>query len=542
MARIFVLRWRFFKDGWGFDFLVVLVDLTLGVLDLILGAVPGLTFLRFFRLGRILRVFRITKMFPELSFLIAGMASSFRAIFWGTIMVYIMITMWAMVAVYWIHPVNRRVLEKGFYDPSDRNIHAWSSVWNAVVTLSQTVVFGDSWGASAICIIEEEPTAFVFFLMVFSSVSLAAMNLILAGIVDSGAQAREEALEVRNYAKREKKIEAEIAQQERLLGLCKKLDYDDSGSLTMDELMDGFEQNKDFRDAMAELDVDRGDMDVFFSVIDKDASGEIDYAEFLTLVNHARNQASQQVLTYVKFAVTDMRKQVIEGQNLMRKELAALKKVLENPSPPTSDAGSSLSSIRRPSPPISTVKSSDSRQSNGSTGQSNGSMLSNGSMHSNGGTGRGRSISKSGPRVDRADPLLIDEIGMSSGADKATGSSSLGLQSWRCNRQTPPTNSDKGIGIVPEPIIGRTRPRAVKVPSSGTLGPLKADNFQELLRLNQEVVDGMRQLLALGKQPSADLHLSSRTGKAVSVLPRSLASPRSPSPVQPEGRSLRAQI
>jgi len=160
----------------------------------------------------------------------------------------------------------------------------------------------------------------------YGTVMLAAMNLILAAIVDSGAQAREDAMEARRKREELGKRKEKEKQKAALLDLCKRLDYDDSGSLTIGELLDGFDKNAEFREAMRSYQIERKDVEIIFNVIDESQTGEIDYMEFLSLVEKAREQASNQVLTFVKFALLDMRQSLISGQMNLRNELADLKK------------------------------------------------------------------------------------------------------------------------------------------------------------------------------------------------------------------------
>eukprot|EP00931_Biecheleriopsis_adriatica_P075548 TRINITY_DN49389_c0_g1_i1.p1 TRINITY_DN49389_c0_g1~~TRINITY_DN49389_c0_g1_i1.p1 ORF type:complete len:619 (-),score=101.92 TRINITY_DN49389_c0_g1_i1:19-1875(-) len=320
--RLFALRSHFVAQGWLLDLFVVTIDFVLAVVDLAYSGVPTMSYLRIFRIVRLLRVRRVIQQFPELCYLISGIASSMRSILWGTIMVYIMIVVWSIVAVVLIHPVALRVAQG---DPEcDHCLTAWSSVWHAILTLSQTLVFTDEWGNTALPIIREEPISFVFFLIAYSSVALAALNLILAAIVDSGAQAREEAFVARSESQRQAKALEEEERTRYLLTLCQQLDYDDSGSLTLEELLQGFEKNPNFGATMAELQLERADIEIFFTVIDKDNSGEVDYKEFLDLVAQARAQASQQVLTFVKFAILDMRAKTQNAHGRIQKQIDEL--------------------------------------------------------------------------------------------------------------------------------------------------------------------------------------------------------------------------
>jgi len=324
-CRVYVFRTEVFTTAMLFDFLIVAADVLLLVIDLALGFPLNLGFLRIFRLVRVFRFVRVVGMFPELQFLVKGFISSFSAVFWGSILMWIVILMWAIIAVYFVDPTYREIVQSLGDSCEDelgviRNCRAWSSVGDSVITLTQTVVFGDSWGASAIAIIEKNPPLLVIFAGMYATVTLGVLNLIVAAIVDSGAQAREEAQEAKRRRQRNEEQKQKERQKNRLLEICKILDDDESGSLSFDELLVGFERNSEFRNAMKDYNIDRKDLDVLFRVFDEAGTGVLDYQEFFSLIDSAREQASQQVLTFVRFAVMDLRQQVQAGQEMIKSD------------------------------------------------------------------------------------------------------------------------------------------------------------------------------------------------------------------------------
>lgn len=333
VARVYVFRRDVFRTAMIFDFLIVMADVAMVVVDFTLGdSFASVSFLRMFRLARLFRFVRVVGMFPELQFLVKGFISSFSAVFWGSILMWIVILMWAIIAVYWIHPIHLAAIGKDNNDEltidfgeCGRRCRAWRSVWDSVITLCQTVVFGDSWGLSAIGIIEEEPWTIIFFAGMYGTISLGVLNLIVAAIVDSGAQAREEALEAKRRKQRIEEQKQKERQKNRLLEICKVLDDDESGSLSFEELLQGFDKNAEFRTAMKDYNINRAELDVLFRVFDEDGEGVLDYQEFFNLIDSAREQASQQVLTFVRFAVMDLRKEIKAGQEQLKSELDLIK-------------------------------------------------------------------------------------------------------------------------------------------------------------------------------------------------------------------------
>ena len=83
---------------------------------------------------------------------------------------------WAILGVQLIHPVNAEIWAN---TDCERCQKAFGSVWNASLTIFQTVVAGDSWGSLAIPLIESQWWTFLWFLVVLVTVQLAMLNLIL---------------------------------------------------------------------------------------------------------------------------------------------------------------------------------------------------------------------------------------------------------------------------------------------------------------------------------------------------------------------------
>eukprot|EP00929_Paragymnodinium_shiwhaense_P061601 TRINITY_DN30778_c0_g1_i2.p1 TRINITY_DN30778_c0_g1~~TRINITY_DN30778_c0_g1_i2.p1 ORF type:complete len:1138 (+),score=259.71 TRINITY_DN30778_c0_g1_i2:168-3581(+) len=193
LSKMFALRLSFFLDGWNvMDFMVVSSDILFMLIDTYVGEMPTMSILRIFRLVKLARAIRALNMFPELSMLLRGFMAAFRAIFWGLLLVVMVLMIWSILAVRILHKPNTRVTQRMLYEDCERCPRAFGSVWQSFLTFFQTVVAGDAWGTVALPVIEESPITIVMFICVLVSVSLALMNLILAVIVDSAQHARED--------------------------------------------------------------------------------------------------------------------------------------------------------------------------------------------------------------------------------------------------------------------------------------------------------------------------------------------------------------
>ena len=199
-----------------------------------------------------------------------------EAIFFGSILLGSVLFMWSIVAVELMHPVNMAIDYQG---TCDRCPEGFASVYSAGLTLFSQIVAGDGWGAMSLPIAESAPwTAPVLFSMVVTT-SLGVMNLILAIVVEKAPEARQNDMERRAEQRETEREELMV----ELAILCDMLDQNNNGALSLDEMLQGYSGNKNFRDLMAQLGIDEGHVETIFNVLDGDQSGEVDYTEFCGL-------------------------------------------------------------------------------------------------------------------------------------------------------------------------------------------------------------------------------------------------------------------
>eukprot|EP00929_Paragymnodinium_shiwhaense_P048847 TRINITY_DN24659_c0_g1_i1.p1 TRINITY_DN24659_c0_g1~~TRINITY_DN24659_c0_g1_i1.p1 ORF type:complete len:325 (-),score=41.30 TRINITY_DN24659_c0_g1_i1:30-1004(-) len=185
--KFYTQRCMFFESRWNWlDFGVVSLDLTALAVALVID-MPSFAILRVLRLARLGRAFKAIKMFGELNKLLRGFVSAIKALFWGILMITMLLIVWGIMAVNVLHPVNQVLVEKDphIYEGCDRCARAYSSVFDSMLTIFQQVVAGDSWGLVSLQIIEEEPSSALFFLGVLVTINLVMLNLILSVIVEA---------------------------------------------------------------------------------------------------------------------------------------------------------------------------------------------------------------------------------------------------------------------------------------------------------------------------------------------------------------------
>lgn len=248
-----------------------------------------------------------------------GVSSAMRAIVWAGALMFGVLTAWSVLAVEILHPLNLRLAELGVYPDCPRCPRALASVMQANLTLFQTSVIGEDWGMIAIPIIEHHPWTAAIFLGVNFTVGVGLMSVILAVIVDKASEAREADLK---HQAGVKDARMQLAKA-RFLKLCNEMDLDGSGTLSLDELLDGFEGNDAFRMQMQIMDVDKEDIECVFKIMDSDKSGDVSYHEFVEMLQRMKNQSSRTLLMFIKFYVLELKNDVRQQLDLLKGDILA---------------------------------------------------------------------------------------------------------------------------------------------------------------------------------------------------------------------------
>jgi voltage-gated sodium channel len=313
--RMYAFRCEFWTNSWNvFDFFIVSVDLISLCLGLIVD-IPSVAPLRILRLVRLTRAVRILLAFPELYMIIKGIAGAAKTIIWGIALVLGVLTLYSIMAVVLIHPINKRIAERDYYaDHCERCPRAFSSVWHAILTFSQQIIAGDSWGQLCTPIIEEEPASFFFFLLVLVSISLGLMNLMLAVIVERAHEAHQS--DVAHLAKIKAKDQRKA--HKKLIEMCAEMDSDGSGTMSLEELKDGYTAHAEFRKTLEVMDIKEEDLEMVFRILDSDGSGDVHYVEFAEQLHSLKSQDERTLLVFIKHLILDMHRLANEAKTPAR--------------------------------------------------------------------------------------------------------------------------------------------------------------------------------------------------------------------------------
>lgn len=299
--KVYAQGWEFRKSYWNFLDAAVVITGTTDVIITFAGVNAkgyGLSYIRLFRIARILRAIRLFRAFPELYKLVKGFAGTMKAIFWGAVMIVCVLTMWALVIVQYVQPFAAQL-------PADTDpwcLEAYSSVARCVVLLFQTVITGDNWGTCSIPIIVRRPEAFFLFAGAFITVQTGFVNLILAVIVDAAAASREED----SIAKLEKKKKAQAESIKKLYKLMEQLDSDNSGSVSLDELLEGYDADPKIQAMFSAMKIERSDLEMLFEYLVKEDGDDLSYAELVTALRRASEQDTKVQLMVLKLQMDKM--------------------------------------------------------------------------------------------------------------------------------------------------------------------------------------------------------------------------------------------
>merc|ERR1712137_4632 len=126
-------------------------------------------------------------------------------------------------------------------------------------------------------VIREERWLVIPLFCIVITVSLGVMNLILAVIVQRAAEAREMDMEVKHAEEKRARTREKL----ELLSLCALSDDDESGAVSLDELLAAYDALPSFEQRMKIMGVTRSDLQTLFEVLDEDDSGEVGYLEFV---------------------------------------------------------------------------------------------------------------------------------------------------------------------------------------------------------------------------------------------------------------------
>merc|ERR1719253_1241336 len=102
-----------------------------------------------------------------------------------------------------------------------------------------------------------------------------------------------------------------------MMKLCRDIDANDNGELTLKELQDGFQADRAFAMHLELLGIEFEMLPEIFSIMDNDGSGSLSYEEFVDTIHKAKSQDIKMLLTMVKFELFAELKNIREDMSLL---------------------------------------------------------------------------------------------------------------------------------------------------------------------------------------------------------------------------------
>jgi len=259
-------------------------------------SMTNLAFVRLLRLARLTRSVRILRNVRELNLLIGGLVGSVKTMFFGCLLILLMLVIYGILMVEWVHPVNSPLNWGSCTDcPS-----AFSSVELSMVTLFGEIIGGSSWIMS-ISLFQSDPASTILMVIAFVTINLTIMNLILAVICERAAEAREN--DVQEVARQ--KLASLDAAKKELVSMCARIDKDESGKISLQELQGAFENSQRSKELMIAMDLNEEELLQVFHIADREGTGELEYECFCNELFHLKSQDHHMLLTMIRLCAQE---------------------------------------------------------------------------------------------------------------------------------------------------------------------------------------------------------------------------------------------
>eukprot|EP00930_Biecheleria_cincta_P100297 TRINITY_DN91930_c0_g1_i1.p1 TRINITY_DN91930_c0_g1~~TRINITY_DN91930_c0_g1_i1.p1 ORF type:complete len:679 (-),score=120.82 TRINITY_DN91930_c0_g1_i1:533-2422(-) len=321
---LFVLSWRVIESKW---LLLDLAFLVTGFAELLLtGLNLQVDAMNILRMLRIMRILRLTKMlrkfmiFRELRKLLLMTASCLKTLVWSFIFCFIIMCCFSMIIVELVGPTIKQLTENGLWADCEQVCPPMDTVMDVNLALFSTVIAGDSWGRMAVPIIREVWWTSLVFIGAQLTIVFGVLNLIVAVVVDTFAEQREQDVD----AIATEMQETEELDLQFLHRIFLKIDEDQSGELTLQELIEGAKKVPEFQARLRVMDIDSQDLEQLFYMLDSDQGGSIDPTEFNLALSRWLHE-SKTATRFVKFNV----ERVLQEQDNIKDMLGEFRKYMQ---------------------------------------------------------------------------------------------------------------------------------------------------------------------------------------------------------------------
>lgn len=265
--------------------------------------------LRTFRMIRLLRAMRILICFHELYSLICGLMNCMRTLVWAAGLVFMMLSMWSIVALEYIHPLVMELSNNGDYGDCGWCGNAFSSFMHSNLTLFM-IISGDGWGTLSRPLIERSPWTAVFMVSLIFMMIFGILNLITAVVVDAAAQARlSDTLNLGAMKTKER-----MQSWKEITKMCKKLDIDNNGEITIKELFTALTTIPELQANLSVIGVEEHDIQLVMEILDVNHTGRVRQEDFANQLYKLKTEEVTTSLCFVKHYIMEIRDHLYRNQ------------------------------------------------------------------------------------------------------------------------------------------------------------------------------------------------------------------------------------
>jgi len=284
--------------------------------------------LRIFRLLRILRIFRLFKMFKQLYMLASGFIEATAAIFWVSVLCALCLYVCAIMLTRLLgHPAlkTRKADPDGEHPNVDFMLLHFGDVEKSMFTLFELMAHPNIEEYSLVMTINPYMKAFFVIFIIFGSFAMLSLltGVISETMIEKSQQQKEE---VRWHAEQDR-----MKFVEQLRRIFIEADADGDGQLSMEEFQACKAKISGALDIEgAEVDQD---LDKVYEVIDFDGSGSVDVDEFLDGMVRAKSDLRtmhvMQLQYMVRKAQTDLETRIDSVQTEITQRVTSIEAGLE---------------------------------------------------------------------------------------------------------------------------------------------------------------------------------------------------------------------
>jgi hypothetical protein len=291
------------------DIALLLLDVLNEILALGLGKMPSRQLFLSLRLTRILRSACALTRTTALCDLLGHMWKALEVAVWGALFLAMLLSIWAVIAVEMLQPLNHDIAETGAYDDCSWCSSAFASVADANLTLLRQVVMGDGWEDVLMILLRKHPWAASVIFLAGVSINLGVLCFIVAAVM-ARAQEQHTSTELPSASKKES---YDCAAIEELLSSIFAEPCKATHEMTIDNIIAGFESSPELRSVLRRLGIERDDLQCMFDILDDNASGSVSYHKFAEQLLRMQDHINDPLLLFIKLH-TSKAQQKVEDQ------------------------------------------------------------------------------------------------------------------------------------------------------------------------------------------------------------------------------------